>query len=98
MNSSVNRHMLTIQLKFSTMSRRNVPSTARFSTQRCLVPPAADRATALARSTSNTKNLLRRRKHLLRWQVGSSLTAQSLSLSSARSTSTSMPGKLLDKK
>lgn len=86
-------HTLTQLQKSSTMSRRSAPSTARSSTPRCPDPPVAGRALALAKSTSNTRSRLRRRRHSLRLQAGSSQTAQSWSLSSARSTSILTPGK-----
>jgi splicing factor U2AF subunit len=91
----VPHHILTIPQKFSTTSRRNVPSMARSSTPRCHDPPVADRALALARFTSNTKSLLLRKRHWLRWPAGSSQTAQLWSHSLAKSTLTSVPGKWL---
>lgn len=85
---------LTQLQKFSTMSRRNVPSTARSSTPRCLAPLVAGRVLVSAKSTSSTRSRLRHRRHSPRWQAGSSQTVQSWSRSSVRSTSISAPGKL----
>jgi splicing factor U2AF subunit len=94
---SLHKHILTLRQKFSTMSRRNAPSTARSSRPRCPDPPAG-KALALARFTSSTKTQPRHRRHLLRWRVGNLPTALSLSHSTARSTSTSTPGKGLKQK
>ena len=85
-------HALTRLQKFSTMSRRNAPSTARSSTPRCPDPLVAGKVLVLAKSTSNTRSRLRRRRHSPHWQAGSSRTAQSWSHSSVRSTSISTPG------
>jgi len=86
-------HMLTYPQKFSTTSRKNAPSTARFLTPRCLDLQAADRALALARSTSNTKSRLQRRRLWPHWQAGSSQTAQWWLPSTVRSTSISTRGR-----
>jgi splicing factor U2AF subunit len=86
-------HILIKPQKFSTTSRKSVPSTARSSTPRCLVPTVADRALVLARFTSSTKSPLRRKRLWLRWLVGSLQTARLWSRSLARSTSTLAPGK-----
>ena len=91
----VPNRILIIKQKFSTTSRRSVPSMARFSTPRCHDPLVADRVLVLARFTSSTKSPLRHRRHWLRWPAGSSQTAQLWSRSSARSTLTSAPGKWL---
>jgi splicing factor U2AF subunit len=91
---SIFSHTLIHSQKFSTMSRRNVPSTARCSTPRCLDPLVAGRVLALAKFTSSMKSRLQHRKHSPRWQAGSLRTALSWSPSSVRSTSTSTPGKL----
>lgn len=88
-------HILIELQKFWTTLRKSVPSMARSSTPRCHDPLVADRELVLARFTSNTKSPLRRRRHWLRWPVGSLPTAQLWSPSSARSTLTSTPGKLL---
>jgi splicing factor U2AF subunit len=88
-------HILMRLQKSSTTSRRSVPSMARFLTPRCLVPPVADRALVLAKSTSSTKSLLRRRRLWLHWLVGSLRTARLWLRSLARSTLTSVPGRSL---
>ena len=91
----VPNRLLIMKQKFSTTSRRSVPSMARSSTPRCHDPLVADRVLVLARFTSSTKSPLRHRRHWLRWPAGSSQTAQLWSRSSARSTLTSAPGKWL---
>jgi splicing factor U2AF subunit len=88
-------HILIRLQKSSTTSRKSAPSMAKSSTLRCLVLPVADRALVLARSTSSTKSLLRRRRLWLRWPVGSLRTARLWSRSLARSTLTSVPGRCL---
>lgn len=93
----LHRHILTRSQKSSMTLRRNAPSTARSSTPRCLDLLAAGRALALAKSTSNTRNPLQHKRHLLRSRVGSSQTAQSWSRSSVRSTSILVPGKGLNR-
>jgi len=93
--ATVPHHILTKPQKFSTMSRRSVPSMARFWTPRCPVPQVADRALVSARFMLSTKSPLRRRRHWPRWPAGSLLIARSWSHSLAKSTSTSTRGKCL---
>jgi len=89
------QHILMELQKFSTMSKRSVPSTVRSSTLRCHDRLVADKALVLARFTLSTKSLLRRRRHWLRWLVGSLQTVRLWSHSLAKSTLTLAPGKSL---